>query len=79
MLQALPGDLLDRVPEGVREQAAQIVEEIEANPTLAAILIGVGVLTALLFVWGIVKQFFKAAIFAGLASAGAWYWYFNIR
>lgn len=79
MLQTLPGDLLDRVPEGVREQAAQIVEEIEANPTLAAILIGVGVLTALLFVWGIVKQFFKAAIFAGLASAGAWYWYFNIR
>jgi hypothetical protein len=79
MLQTFPGDLLDRVPEGVREQAAQIVEEIEANPTLAAILIGVGVLTALLFVWGIVKQFFKAAIFAGLASAGAWYWYFNIR
>lgn len=79
MLQTLPGDLLDRVPAGVREQAAQIVEEIEANPTLAAILIGVGVLTALLFVWGIVKQFFKAAIFAGLASAGAWYWYFNIR
>jgi hypothetical protein len=78
-LQTLPGDLLDRVPEGLREQAGQIVEEVKANPTLAAILIGVGVLTALLFVWGIVKQFFKAAIFAGLASAGAWYWYFNIR
>jgi hypothetical protein len=78
-LQTLPGDLVDRVPEGVREQAAQIVEDVKANPTLAAILIGVGVLTALLFVWGIVKQFFKAAIFAGLASAGAWYWYFNIR
>jgi hypothetical protein len=78
-LQTLPGDLLDRVPEGLKEQAGQIVDEIEANPTLAAILIGVGVLTALLFVWGIVKQFFKAAIFAGLASAGAWYWYFNIR
>jgi hypothetical protein len=78
-LQTLPGDLLDRVPEGVREQAGQIVEEVKADPTLAAILSGVGVLTALLFVWGIVKQFFKAAIFAGLASAGVWYWYFNIR
>jgi hypothetical protein len=78
-LQTFPTDLLDRVPDGVREQAGQIVDEVKANPTLAAILIGVGVLTALLFVWGIFKQFFRAAIFAGLASAGAWYWYFNIR
>jgi Flp pilus assembly pilin Flp len=52
---------------------------VQANPALLAALIGVGVVTALIFVWGVVKQFFKAAFFAALASAGAWYWYFNIR
>ena len=46
---------------------------------LAAILIGIGVLTALIFFWGVVKQVFKAAIVGAVLSAGAWYWYFNIR
>ena len=42
-------------------------------------LIVVGVLTLGLFIWGVVKQVFKAALFGGLASAATWYWYFNIR
>jgi len=68
-------DLLEQGKETVN----QIVEAAKADPVLLAVLIGVGVLAAGVFVWGIVKQFFKAAIFAGLLSAGVWYWYFNIR
>jgi hypothetical protein len=67
------------IPEDLRDRADEIIETVKADPTLLAILIGVGVLTAAVFVWGIVRQFFKAAIFAGLASAGVWYWYFNVR
>lgn len=67
------------IPEDVRDRADEIIETVKADPTLLAILIGIGVLTAALFVWGIVRQFFKAAIFAGLASAGVWYWYFDVR
>ena len=67
------------VPEDIQERANQIIDTVKADPTLLAVLIGAGVLTAALFVWGIVRQFFKAAIFAGLASAGVWYWYFNVR
>lgn len=61
------------------ERAAQVVNEVKANPVLLAILIGIGVITAAIFLLGIVKQAFKAAVFGGLLSVGAWYWYFNVR
>jgi hypothetical protein len=57
----------------------ELVEAAKADPVLLGVLIGVGVLAALFFVFGIFKQFFKTAVFAGLLSAGVWYWYFNIR
>lgn len=68
-----------QIPDDLPERAGQIVDQVKANPVLLAMLIGVGVITAVVFLWGIVKQAFKAAIFAGLLSVGAWYWYFNIR
>jgi hypothetical protein len=77
--QTIPEEIVDRIPDDLRDRADEIVSEVQANPTLMAVLVVVGVLTALLFVWGVVKQAFKAALFAGLASAGVWYWYFNIR
>jgi len=69
----------DVIPEDVKDKVGDVVEQVQSNPELAAILIGVGVLTAAIFVWGIFRQAFKAA-FIGLAlSAGTWYWYFNVR
>jgi len=61
------------------DNAGEIVDTVKANPALLAVLIGVGVLTAVIFFWGIMRQGIKAAIFGGLLSVGAWYWYFNIR
>jgi hypothetical protein len=69
----------DLVPEDVRERADELIDTVKADPTLLAILLAVGVATLALFVWGVTKQVFRAAIFAGLASAGVWYWYFNVR
>jgi hypothetical protein len=68
-----------QLPSGVPERADEIVETVKANPALAAMLIGVGILTAIVFVWGLTKQVFKAALFGGLLSVAAWYWYFNVR
>jgi hypothetical protein len=68
-----------QIPITIPENADEIIETVKANPALLAVLIGVGVLTAFVFVWGIMKQAIKAAIFGGLLSAAAWYWYFNIR
>ncbi len=67
------------VPDDIVEQGREALETVKANPTLMAILIGVGVLTAVIFVWGLFKHAVKAAVIGGLLSVGAWYWYFNIR
>lgn len=67
------------VPDEVKDRADDIIQTVKADPTLLTILIVVGVVTLGLFVWGMTKQVFKAALFAGLASAGVWYWYFNVR
>lgn len=68
-----------QIPITIPENAGEIVDTVKANPVLLAVLIGVGVLTAFLFVWGIMKSAIKAVIFGGLLSVGAWIWYFNIR
>ena len=62
-----------------KETVTQIVEAAKADPALLAVLVGVGIITLAIFFWGIAKQLFKAAIVAGLLSAGVWYWYFNIH
>jgi hypothetical protein len=69
--------LLAQIP--LPENAGEIVDTVKANPQLLAILIGVGILTAVLFVWSIMRHAIKAAIIGGILSVAAWYWYFNIR
>ena len=71
--------VLAQIPDDLPERAGEIADQVRANPVLLAMLVGIGVITAFIFFWGIIKQAFKAAIFGGLLSAGAWYWYFNIK
>jgi hypothetical protein len=82
LLQTTTTELTDRLDDVV-ERGEEILDtvrtEAEANPVFLGILIGIGALTALVFLWGIAKHAFKAALFGGLLSAAAWIWYFNIR
>ena len=68
-----------QVTDTLVERGEELIEAAKADPVLAGVLIGVGVLTALIFVVGLGKQAFKAALVGAILSAGTWYWYFNIR
>jgi hypothetical protein len=70
---------LQTLRDEVVDRADEIVDTVKANPVLLAVLAAIGVITALVFLFGVVRQAFKAALFGGLLSAGAWYWYFSIR
>ena len=63
----------------IPEEVQQGIDTVKANPVLMWTLIGVGIFTALVFVFGIIKQAFKAALLGAILSVGAWIWYFNIR
>lgn len=66
----LPASVVDRIPDGLLESAS-------ADPALLAVLAIVGGLAVLVFVWGVVKSAMKAALFAAVVGAAAWYWFFN--
>lgn len=71
--------LLQTLPDEVVDRADEIVDTVKANPVLLVVLAVIGVITALIFLFGVARQAFKAALVGGLLSAGAWYWYFSIR
>ena len=79
VIDKIPDNIVDQLPEGVADRIPDgLLESASANPVLSAILIGVGVLAVVIFLFGIVKSAFKAAFFAGVIGAAAWYWYFNV-
>ena len=79
VIDKIPENVVDQLPTGVADRIPDgLLEGASANPVLTVILIGVGVLAVVIFLWGLVKSAFKAAFFAGVIGAAAWYWYFNI-
>lgn len=69
------GQIVDQLPDEVQEG----IETVKANPALMWTLVGVGALTAAIFVAGIIKHALKAAVFGAVLSVAAWIWYFSIR
>jgi hypothetical protein len=80
VIDKIPQEVVDRLPEGVADLIPDnLLEAAGADPVLAGLLIAIGGLALLGFVYGIVKAAWKAAFFAGILGAAAWFWYFNIR
>ncbi len=86
VVQRIQDGVLDQIPEDVVEQLPQTVVDrlpegllasTGGDPALLAVLAIVGGLAVLIFVWGVVKSAFKAALFAGVVGAAAWFWFFN--
>ena len=69
------GELVDQLPGEIQ----QGIETVKANPTLMWVLVGIGALTALIFVFGIIRHAIKAGVIGAVLSVAAWIWYFNIR
>ena len=64
------------VPDEVQETARDIAQRFREDPAFMWTLVAIGVITAIVFIWGMFKQTFKAAIVGALLCAGAWYWFF---
>ncbi len=80
VIDQIPEEVVDRLPAGIADRIPEgLLASASADPLLTTILIVVGVLAIVGFLYGIVKSAFKAALFAAVVGGGAWYWYFNIR
>ena len=79
-IEKIPQEVVDRLPDSVADRIPDgLLEAVGADPVLAGLLIAIGGLALVGFVYGIVKAAWKAAFFAGILGAAAWFWYFNIR
>ena len=80
VIDKIPEDLVDQLPTSVTDRIPDgLLESASADPLLAAILIGVGALAVLVFLFGVFKSAFKAAFLAAVVGGGAWIWYFSIQ
>jgi hypothetical protein len=58
--------------------AGEVIDRVRDHPELQRVLVGVGAVTATIFVVGIVKHAIRSAIIGGVLSAAAWFWYFSV-
>ena len=60
-------------------RAGEITDQVRANPDLQRLLIGVGIVTAAIFLFGIFRHAVRSAAIGGILCVAAWLWYFNVR
>ena len=79
LIDKLPEDVVDRLPDSVADKIpAGLIDFASENPAAAIVFAVIGVLAVVIFFWGIFKSAFKAALFAGIVGAAAWYFFFQL-
>ena len=66
----LPQSVQDRIPEGLLEAAA-------SNPAFTRVLLIIGVLAVLGFIFGVVKSAVKWMLYSAIVGVAAWYFFFQ--
>ena len=66
----LPQSIQDKIPEGLLEAAA-------SNPTFTKVLLAIGVLAVVGFIFGVVKSAVKWMLYSAIVGVAAWYFFFQ--
>ena len=92
VIDAIPDDVVDQLREGVIDKVPEEVVNrlpdsiadripagfLESTPEFVWVLLAIGALAVVVFLWGIVKSAWKAAFFAAILGVAAFLWYFNV-
>lgn len=70
IVDSLPGAVQDKIPEGLIEAAA-------ANTAFTKVLLVIGVLAVIAFIFGVIKSAVKWMIYSAILGVGAWYFFFQ--
>lgn len=71
IVDSLPGAIQDKIPEGLLDAAS-------SNPTFTKVLLVIGVLAVIGFIFGVVKSAIKWMIYSAILGVAAWYWFFQM-
>ena len=67
----LPQSIQDRIPEGLLEVAS-------SNPTFTRVLLIIGILAVVGFVFGVIKSAVKWMLYSAILGVVAWYFFFQM-
>ncbi|MCP3998056.1 MAG: hypothetical protein GY722_23795 [bacterium] len=67
----LPATIQDKIPEGLFEAAS-------SNPGLTKVLLVIGVLAVIGFVFGVIRSAVKWMIYSAILGVAAWYFFFQV-
>lgn len=78
VLDKIPDDVFDSLPSAVQDQIPEgLLEAASSNPTFTKVLVVVGVLAAIGFIFGVVKHAVKWMMYSAVLGVGAWYFFFQ--
>ncbi len=67
----LPASIQDKIPEGLLEAAS-------SNPTFTKVLLVIGVLAIIGFIFGVIKSAVKWMLYSAILGVAAWYFFFQM-
>lgn len=78
LLDKLPDDVVSQLPASIQDKIPDgLLEAASSNPTFQKVLLAIGVLAVLGFVYGIIKSAVKWMFISGLLAVAAWYFFFQ--
>lgn len=78
LLDKLPDDVVSQLPSSIQDKIPDgLLEAASSNPTFQKVLLALGVLAVLGFVYGIIKSAVKWMLISGILAVGAWYFFFQ--
>lgn len=78
MLDTIPDDIVDSLPRAVQDKIPEgLLEAASSNSTFTKVLLVIGVLAVIAFVFGVIKSAVKWMIYSAVLGVGAWYFFFQ--
>ncbi|MEA2002443.1 MAG: hypothetical protein U9N84_11265 [Actinomycetota bacterium] len=70
IVDSLPPSIQDKIPDGLVEAAA-------SNSAFTKVLLAIGIIAVLGFMWGIFRSAVKWMIYSAILAVGSWYLFFQ--
>jgi hypothetical protein len=78
VLDKIPDDIVDSLPAAVQDKIPEgLLEAASSNQAFARVLLVIGVVAVIGFVFGVVKSAVKWMLYSAIVGVAAWYFFFQ--
>ena len=79
LLEKLPDDVVSELPQSVQDKLPEgLLEAASSNPTFTKVLLAIGVLAVIGFIFGVIRSAVKWMLYSAIVGVAAWYFFFQL-